>query len=91
MKKDLTLKEVQKLVDSWINKSGGYWSEFKILGRLIEELGELSQAMRKGRKRKIKNELGDVFFTLIALANKLEIDLESSLELAIKKYSRRRK
>lgn len=62
----------------------------KILGRLVEELGELSQALRKGGKRRIKNEIGDVLFTLIALANKLGIDLESALKLVVKKYSRRK-
>lgn len=87
----MNLLELQKIVDSWIKKSGGYWTELEILGRLIEELGEVSQALRKGDKYKVKEEIGDLFFTLIVLSNKLNIDLEKSLKEAIRKYDKRTK
>ena len=86
----MDLSELQKIVDSWIMKSGGYWSELEILGRLIEELGEVSRALRKGSRREIEEELGDLFFTLIALSNKLGIDLERSLKAVIRKYDERK-
>jgi len=87
----MNLSELQKIVDTWIKKSGGYWTELEILGRLIEELGEVSRALRKGSRREIEEELGDLFFTLIALSNKLGIDLERSLKAAIRKYDERKK
>jgi len=82
----MELPELQELVDSWIKKRGGYWPEFKILGRLIEELGELSQALRKGDEHAIEEETGDLLFTLIAFSNKVGINLENALKRAIKKY-----
>jgi len=85
----MELPELQKLVDSWIKKSGGYWSEFKILGRLIEELGELSHALRIKNKQKIREEMGDLLFTLIVLSNKFEINLDESLKDTIEKYDKR--
>lgn len=82
----MELFDLQKLVDSWIKKSGGYWTELEILGRLIEELGELSHALRKRDTKGIEEEVGDLLFTLIALSNKLGINLENALKESIKKY-----
>ena len=82
----MELFALQKLVDSWIKKSGGYWTELEILGRLIEELGELSHALRKRDTKGIEEEVGDLLFTLIALSNKLGINLENALKESIKKY-----
>jgi len=82
----MELPELQKLVDSWIKKSGGYWSEFKILGRLVEELGELSHALRKRDEHGVEEEVGDLLFTLIAFSNKIGIDLENALKKTIEKY-----
>jgi len=84
--KEMELFDLQKLVDSWIKKSGGYWTELEILGRLIEELGELSHALRKRDAKGIEEEVGDLLFTLIALSNKLGINLENALKESIKKY-----
>jgi len=86
----MELSELQKVVDSWIRRSGGYWSELEILGRLIEELGELSNALRKRDINGVKEEVGDLLFTLIAFSNKFNIDLEESLLDVIKKYDKRK-
>ncbi|MFW6286236.1 MAG: MazG nucleotide pyrophosphohydrolase domain-containing protein [Nanoarchaeota archaeon] len=72
-------------------------TEFRILD-LVSEVGELSKEILKmtdyGNKKlelneNVKSELGDVFFSLIAIANNLEIDLEEVLELVLKKYKKR--
>ena len=55
----------------------------------IEELGEVSQALRKGGKQKVEEEVGELFFTLVAFSNKLGIDLENTLKKSIKKYNER--
>lgn len=82
----MELSDIQKLVNSWIKRSGGYWSELEILRRLMEELGELSHALRKKNEKGIEEEVGDLLFTLIAFSNKLGIDLENALKRSIKKY-----
>jgi len=46
---------------------------------LVEEVGELSKAMRKGKEAEIKEEIADVFAWLASLANLLEIDLEKAV------------
>jgi len=71
--------------------------EFRFLD-LVSELGEFAKeiinATDYGRKKfrfreKIKAELGDVLFSLLALANQLNIDVEKALEFALKKYEKR--
>jgi len=49
-------------------------------------LGELSHALRKRDTKGIEEEVGDLLFTLIALSNKLGINLENALKESIKKY-----
>lgn len=65
---------------------------------LISELGEVAKEVLKttdyGRKprqprKEIKSELGDVFYSLITVANSLDVDLEEALELVLEKYRRR--
>lgn len=64
----------------------------------MSELGEVAKEILKmsdyGKKpielgREIKAEMGDVFYSLVNLANSLEIDLEEALEIALQKYSKR--
>ncbi len=73
--------------------------EHRILD-LISELGEISKEVLKmsnyGRKKikikkEIKQELGDVFFSLINTANYFKVDLEKALSLVLKKYKKRSK
>ena len=67
---------------------------------LVSEVGEVSKEVLKmndyGRKElefrdEIRSELGDVLFSLVALANKLDVDLENALELVLAKYEKRLK
>lgn len=91
--------KAQEKVDKYIQNFGGYWSELSMLARVTEEVGELARSMNikfgdkkskyKGDEREIKVELADVFFTTLALANKLEIDLDEALLSKIGEQSQR--
>ena len=93
------LPEVQAFVDAWIKQRGKYWSPLSQYARLAEEVGELGRELnfRFGDKRRaakdahgsIADELGDVLFIVILLANYLGIDLASALSATLEKYDRR--
>lgn len=83
------MKEIQKQIDKWARQFKiPYWRPHEILARLMEETGELAREInhRFGPKKKksseqkkdIEDEIGDVIFTLVCLANSLGIDLERS-------------
>lgn len=85
-----SIREAQQVVDEWIQQfEEGYWPPLANLARLIEEVGELSRELnhRVGPKKKRQEEdessltleIGDVFWTLICLANSFGIDLEDAL------------
>jgi NTP pyrophosphatase (non-canonical NTP hydrolase) len=89
----MEIKEAQEKVDDLIKHYGGYWEPLSMLARIVEEIGELSRAMNikhGGKKSKGKNdgreigeELSDVVFTALAIANKEEIDLDKELSKKI--------
>ena len=65
---------------------------------IVSEIGELSKEILKASNygkssyvsnEKIKLELGDVLFSLITLANSLDVNLEAALETVLKKYEKR--
>ncbi|MCA6214702.1 MAG: hypothetical protein PWP49_469 [Thermococcaceae archaeon] len=92
------MERLQREVDNVIKSFGGYWEPFEMLGAVVEELGELSREMlkfegikEKGEKQKVKEELGDVLFALLCIANYYEIDAEEALLESISKYSTRDK
>ncbi len=89
----ITVHDLQTRVDTWIRTHDDYWTEFQILARLTEELGEVSGALQRQsglRPRKVEvdlqGEVGDLLFTLAAFANKLDIDLTQSIEQVFAKY-----
>jgi len=94
-----TLPEVQAYADAWIKRRGQYWSPLSQYARLAEEVGELGRELnfRFGDKPRapkdaagsIADELGDVLFIVILLANYLGIDLASALWATLEKYDRR--
>jgi NTP pyrophosphatase (non-canonical NTP hydrolase) len=94
-----SLAELQKVIDTWIKERGRYWSPLSQYARLAEEVGELGRELnfRYGDKPRaakdsggsIADELGDVLFVIILLANDLGIDLSSALSETLKKYERR--
>ena len=77
---DLTLTDVQREVDEWVQGyAGGYWEPLAILARLVEEVGELARLLNHvhGPKRKkateaaqdMGEEMADVLYTLVCMAN----------------------
>ena len=88
---DITLKDAQLKVDDWIKTTGiRYFSELTNLGILMEEVGELSRLMvRKYGEQSFKetdkgkemaDEMADVLWVLICLANQTGVDLTTALE-----------
>lgn len=94
------LKELQEAVDAWIGQyEAGYWPPLANLARLTEEVGELAREINHhhGPKRKkstedvgsIAGELGDILFTVVTLANSMDIDLEAVAEKNLEKVRTR--
>ncbi|MDA3944689.1 MAG: nucleotide pyrophosphohydrolase [Bacteroidetes bacterium] len=96
----MTIKEAQQLVDEWINKVGvRYFSELTNTAMLMEEVGEVARIMarrygdqsfkKSDEAVDLADEMADVLFVLICLANQTGIDLTSALEKnMLKKNSR---
>lgn len=100
MSNDITIQKAQEQVDHWIKTIGvKYFSELTNLGILMEEVGELSRIMvRKYGDQSFKNkeeelliadEMADVLFVLICLANQTGVDLATALENNIQKKTNR--
>ena len=97
----LTLTEAQKKVDQWIKKYGvRYFSELTNMAMLTEEVGEVAriisrtygeQSFKKEDKKELGDELADVLFVLICLANQTGIDLEKAFEKNMEKKTKRDK
>lgn len=96
----MELTNAQRRVDEWISQfEEGYWPPLAILARLVEEVGELARLLNHefGEKPKkpgeedqeLTEELGDVLFVIISLANSQGIDLDSALEGVLEKYRTR--
>ena len=91
-----TMSEFQADVDAWIQAvGGGYWSPHVNLARIAEEVGELSRLVNHlfGPKPKkaseaqqnLGEELADIMFAVICLANSQRIDLGECLQQVIEK------
>ena len=100
MSKKLSLDDIQNLVDEWIQKHGGYWTPLSMLGATMEELGEISREINhlegfKPKKEYIKQtiqleeELADLIFSVVCIANYYKINLSKSFQKIIEKYSKR--
>jgi NTP pyrophosphatase (non-canonical NTP hydrolase) len=89
------IKSAQKKIDAFIQDHGGYWQPLSLLARMVEEVGELSRAMniqfgdKKSKHdadgKELNEELADVLFITLAIANSLNIDLDTELDEKIKK------
>ncbi len=100
--KEITLTEAQQKVDEWIKTIGvKYFSELTNLGILMEEVGELSRIMvRKYGEQSFKesdkqsdlaDEMADVLWVLICLANQTGVDLTTALHKNFEKKTVRDK
>ncbi len=99
---EITLKEAQALTDRWIQEiGGGYFSELTNMVLLTEEVGELARVIARvyGEQKakagdldkSLAEELADVMWVVICLANQTGIDLTEAFEATLhKKYSRDR-
>ncbi|MDO4779546.1 MAG: nucleotide pyrophosphohydrolase [Bacteroides sp.] len=97
----MTIKEAQQAVDNWIKQYGvRYFSELTNMAILTEEVGELArviarkygdQSFKKGEKDNIEEEIADVMWVLICLANQTGVDLEEALKKSIGKKTKRDK
>ncbi|MET3195436.1 nucleotide pyrophosphohydrolase [Bacillus sp. OAE603] len=97
-----TMKEMQNEVDTYIGQfKEGYFSPLAMMARLTEEMGELAREINHtyGEKPKkstekeklIEEELGDVLFVMICLANSLNIDLQEAHDMVMEKFNTRDK
>lgn len=95
----MTIKEAQETVDKWIREYGvRYFSELTNMACLTEEVGELArviartygdQSFKKGEKHNIGEEMADVLWVLICLANQTGVDLTEELQKSIEKKTSR--
>ena len=97
---NITLKEAQTKVDQWIKTVGvKYFSELTNLGILTEEVGELARLIVRiygeqsfketDKNKKLSDEMADVLWVLICLANQTGVDLTEALERNFEKKSLR--
>ena len=95
----MTIKEAQELVDGWIKQYGvRYFSELTNMAVLTEEVGELARVMARkygdqsfkpGEKDNLADEMADVLWVLICLANQTGVDLTEALQQNIEKKTQR--
>lgn len=88
---DITIRGAQQQVDEWIRTVGvRYFGELTNLGILMEEVGELSRIMVRtygeqsfkdsDKKKEMADEMADVLWVLMCLANQTGVDLEDALQ-----------
>ena len=97
---EITLSGAQTAVDDWINEIGvRYFSELTNLAQLTEEVGELARIMsrrfgdqcfKQGESETdLSDELADVLFVLVCIANQTGVDLTSAFEKNLAKKTKR--
>jgi len=100
--KKITLAEAQQMVDRWIKTVGvHYFSELTNMAVLTEEVGELARIMarkygdqsfkKSDEKYDLANEMADVLFVLVCLANQTGVDLNDAFLKNMEKKSNRDK
>src|SRR3954462_4291930 len=97
---EITLKDAQAKVHDWITTVGvRYFSELTNLGILMEEVGELSRLMvrtygeqsfkESDKNHSLDDEMADVLWVLICLANQTGVDLTAALQKNFEKKTQR--
>lgn len=97
----MTIEEAQKRVDEWIKVYGvRYFGELTNMAVLTEEVGELArvisrkygdQSFKEGEKCNLADEMADVLWVLICLANQTGVNLTEAFEENIRKKTERDK
>jgi NTP pyrophosphatase (non-canonical NTP hydrolase) len=100
----MTISESQQLVDQWIKAYGvRYFNELTNMALLMEETGELArlvareygeQSFKRSEdseniQTKIADEMADVFFVLVCLANQMDINLSDAIRKNLEKKTQR--
>lgn len=95
----MTIKEAQQMVDEWIHRYGvRYFSELTNMACLTEEVGELARVMARsygdqsfkpGERPNLGEEMADVLWVLICLANQTGVDLTDELRKSFEKKTHR--
>ena len=97
---DITIRAAQQQVDEWIKTVGvRYFSELTNLGILMEETGELARLMvrqygdqsfkQSDKGKELADEMADVLWVLLCLANQTGVDLTEALQKNIDKKTKR--
>ncbi|MGN0030050.1 MAG: nucleotide pyrophosphohydrolase [Marinilabiliaceae bacterium] len=96
---DMGIRAAQRMVDDWIRTYGvRYFSELTNMACLTEEVGELARVMARtygdqsfkaGESHDMGEEMADVMWVLICLANQTGVDLADALRLSLEKKTRR--
>lgn len=96
----MTILEAQQLVDQWIREKGvRYFNELTNTALLMEEVGELARIMARTygeqsakpseKDMNLADEMADIMFVLICLANQTGVDLTKAMENNLKKKNER--
>lgn len=95
----MTIQEAQEAVDKWIKQYGvRYFSELTNMACLTEEVGELArviarsygdQSFKQGEKPNLGEEMADVLWVLLCLANQTGVNLTEELQRSFKKKTSR--
>lgn len=101
MNNDITLRDAQKMVDDWITTIGvRYFSPLTNMAILAEETGEVArimarlhgdQSFKEGETPNLADELADLLWVTMAIANQEGIDLTDALQRNIEKKTSRDK
>ncbi|MDG1331426.1 MAG: nucleotide pyrophosphohydrolase [Crocinitomicaceae bacterium] len=96
----MEIKQAQQIVDDWIKEFGvRYFDELTNTAMLMEEVGEVARIMARrygeqsekesDKNKDLGDEMADVMFVLICLANQTGIDLEEALKKNLDKKTKR--
>lgn len=99
MADDITIRQAQEAVDAWIKRYGvHYFSELTNMACLTEEVGELArivarrygdQSFKAGERQDLGEEMADVLWVLLCMANQTGIDLTEELRKSMEKKTLR--
>ena len=97
---EIKIREAQKIVDDWIKNHGvRYFNELTNMALLTEEVGEVARIISRkygeqsfketDSAKQLSEELADVFFVLICIANQTGVDLTDAFQKSIEKKTQR--
>ena len=102
MEENVSIRELQNIIDQWVKKYGvRYFSELTNVAILMEEVGEVARIMcrvygdqsfkRSDASPDLADEIADVLFVLVCIANQTGVDLTQAMKKNLKKKTDRDK